>query len=130
MLSVNLRSNGALRRFELVVDFAELDILPPFVLKTLGSISSPHFSEFSLRLLRGLSLKEDAGCRETLWGAGWEAVDEDLYARTAQSGGFRFAIKIVTGESTEAAVEAIFPRMKSKGSLFIAQKQPRKWWLK
>jgi len=126
MLSVNLRSNRALRRFELVVDFPELDILPPFVLKTLASISSPHFSEFSLRLVRGYSRDED-GCRETLWGAGWDAVDEDMYARTARSGGFLFTVQIVTGETTEAAIEALFPRMKSNGLLLITQKPPRRW---
>jgi len=123
MLTVNLRSNRVLRWFELAVDFAELDILPPFVLKTLASISSPHFSEFSLQLLWGYSLDKD--CRETLWGAGWEVVDKDLYVWTAQSGGFRFTIQLVTGESTEAAVKALFPRMKSKGLQLITQQQPR-----
>ena len=124
ILSVNLRCNRVLRRFELAVDFAELEILPPFVLKTLASISSPHFSEFSLRLVWGGNFG-GTGHRKTLWGAGWEVVDENLYARTAQRGGFRFAIQIVTGESTEATIEALFPRMKSKGSLLITQQQPR-----
>lgn len=125
MISVGLGSNRVFRRFELAVNFAELDILPTFVLKTLASISSPHFSEISLRLLWGYRYG-DPDCRTTLWGAGWEGVDKALCSRTAQSGGFRFTIQLVTGESTEAAVEAVFPRMKATGSLFITRKEPQR----
>jgi len=128
MLSVNLGCHGVLRRFELAVDFVELDILPPFVRETLASVSSPHFSEFSLRLCPrlGFSLWRGASDRRTFWGAGWEVVDEDLYVRATRRDGFRFAIQIVPGESKKAAVEALFPRMKSLGSLLITKPQP--WW--
>jgi len=123
MLSVHLGRNGVLRRFELDVDFAELDVLPPFLHEALTSISSPHFSEFSLRLFKGmlpeLTREEGAGDRKTSWGTGWEMVDEDLYAHAARKDDFRFVVNIVVGESTEADVEALFPRMKSKGSLLV-----------
>ena len=136
MLSVDLGSNGILRRFEFDVDFVELDILPPFLHKALVSISSPHFSEFSLRLFPGLhdfdSDEGTGGWRtqdsrrevETL-GAGWEAVDEDLYVLAAGRDDFRFTIEFVTGQLTVATVEECFPRMKSRGSLVITQQQPR-----
>jgi len=130
MLSVNLGSNKALRRFEFDVDFAELDILPPFLHKTLASIPSPHFSEFSLRLFQGILQRyvrgEAADNRKILWGAGWEMVDEVLYGHAARREDFRFVVNIVAGESTEADVEALFPRMKSRGSLLInTRQQPR-----
>ena len=113
-------SNEILRRFELVVDFEEFDAVPRFLHETLTSISSPHFSEFSLQLLRGFHYRRGSGGRNTLlWGAGWEIVDEDLYACAARNDSFRFVIVIPTGESTEVAVEALFPQMKSKGSLVI-----------
>ena len=126
MLDVNLGSNGILGRFELTVDFEELDILPPFLHKTLTSISSTRFSEFSLRLCQGALGSRNRGTigRKTSWGTGWEVVDEDLYAHTAGRDDFRFMVQIVTDESTEADVEALFPRMKSKGSLLITCKQP------
>jgi len=124
MLNVNLGRNGKLRRLELDVDFAELDILPPFLHKTLASIWSPHFSEFSLRLSQGilnLNPNRRARGRKTLWGTGWDVVDEDLYACAVQRDDFRFVVQIMTGESIEAAVEALFPRMKYNGSLFITR---------
>ena len=46
-------------------------------------------------------------------------IDEDLYAHAARRDDFRFVVNIVAGESTEAAVEALFPRMKLKGSLMV-----------
>ena len=130
MLRVNLRTNRILRRFGFDVDFAELDILPPFLHKTLTSISSPHFSEFSLRLLGGLvKFNLDRSRRHKYrirtWGAGWDVIDEDLYAHAAGRDDFRFTIEFVAGRSTEAAIEARFPRMKSNGSLVIIQRQPR-----
>jgi len=125
MLNVDLGRNGKFRRFELEVDFAELDILPPFLHKTLTSIWSPYFSEFSLRLSRGALDGGGPSNRKTLWGAGWDVIDEDLYGYAVQSDGFRFVVQIVPGESTEAAVEALFPRMKANGSLFVTWQQPR-----
>jgi len=119
------------------VDFAKLDILPPFLHKTLTSISSPHFSEFSLRLSQGFFEFDPngnpdrwkGGCDNRwevrTWCAGWDVIDEDLYAHAAGRDDFRFTIEFVTGQSTEAAIEARFPRMKSNGSLVIIQRQPR-----
>jgi len=127
MLSVNLGCNGTLRRFGLAVDFAELDVLPPFVYKTLASVSSPQFSEFSLRLSEGYNHDQGPGDRRTVWGTGWEMVDEELYTRASRRDGFRFVIQIVPGESTEAAVETLFPRMKSNGSLLITRQQLHRW---
>jgi len=130
MLTLNLEPNEILRRFELEVNFVELDILPPFIHEVLTSISSPYFSEFSLRLCcERAKFKSVWGVsgRKTLWGTGWEVVDEDLYAHAARRDDFRFAVQIVTGESTAAAVEALFPRVKSKGSLLITQLKPRRW---
>ena len=128
MISVNLVCNGILRRFEFVVDFPELDILPPFLHKTLTSISSPHFSEFSLQLRQGLlefnPNGDDRGRR--IWGTGWELVDEDLYACAARTDNFQVMVEFVNGQSTEVVIEAHFPRMKSRGSLKITQEQP--WW--
>jgi len=127
MLNIGLGCNGKLRRFELDVDFVELDVLPPLLHKALTSISSPHFSYFSLRLFQGsLEPNPDAGPgdRKTLWGAGWNVVDEALYAHAVRRDDFRFMVQIVTGESTEAAVEGLFPRMKSNGSLLITRQQP------
>ena len=125
MLSVNLESNGILRRFELKVDFVELDILPPFLHKTLTSISSPYFSEFSLRLCQEFNpTRGGRTSRKTLWGTGWEVVDEVLYTHAARRDDFLFEVRIITGESTVAAVEAIFPRMKSEGSLLITELEP------
>ena len=109
------------------MDLEELDVLPPFLHKTLTSISSPHFSEFSLRLFEGFDRKGGFGRRKTSWGAGWGVVDEDLCALAARRDGFRFMIEIVPWESTMAAVEVLFPRMKSKDSLFVTW-QPHKRW--
>ena len=106
------------------MDFVELDILPPFLHKALTSISSPHFSNFSLRLFQGpLELNPDSslGDRKTLWGTGWDMVDQDLHAHAVQRDDFRFVVQIVTGESTEAAVQALFPLMKANGSLLITR---------
>ena len=136
MLDVNLGSNGILRRFEFDVGFAELDILPPFLHKTLASISSPHFSGFSLRLFQRFYEFDPNGDPKRwsshgnrwevrTWGAAWDVVDEDLYALAAGRNDFRFTIEFVKGQSTVAAVEARFPRMKSKGSLVIRQQKPR-----
>ena len=130
MLNVDLGRNGKLRQFELDVDFVELDVLPPFLHKTLTSISSLHFSKFFLRLSRNpLELDPDAGLgdRKTAWGTGWDVVDEDLYAHAVRRDDFWFVVQIVTGESTEAVVEALFPRMKSHGSLLITRQQPLEW---
>ena len=127
VISVDLESNGIFRRFELEVNFVELDILPPFLHGTLTSISSPHFSEFSLRLCQEFNPTGGPGNRKTLWGIGWEVVDEDLYELAARRDDFRCAVQIVTGESTVAAVEALFPRMKSKGSMVITQLHPQRW---
>ena len=128
MISVNLRGIETLRRFGLDVDFVELKILPPFLHGVLTSISSPHFAEFSLRLFRGTFDEylrdQGAGDRKTLWGNGWEMVDEDLYAHAARRDDFRVVVNVVAGESTKAAVEALFPRMKSKGSLSVAMWDP------
>jgi len=60
-----------------------------------------------------------SGPRTFSWGTGWEIVVEDLYTYAAQRGNFRFVIEIPSGGSTEAAVEANFPRMKLKGWLLI-----------
>ena len=123
--SVDLGYNGILGWFAFAVDFAELGILPPFLHRTLTSITSPHFSEFSLLLFQrsyGYNYKEGDSRRGISWGTGWEVVDEDLYAHAARRDDFQVVIQIVTGKSTVAAVEALFPRMKSKGSLVITQK--------
>jgi len=112
------------------VDFAELDILPPFLHKTLTSISSPHFSEFSLLLRRGwhdIGPNGGANNRRRVWGTGWEVVDEVLYAHAAGRDDFRFTVKVEVGLPKVAAVWAHFPRMRSKGSLVIAQWQSREW---
>ena len=105
------------------MDFAELEILIPFLHEALMSISSPHFSEFSLRLFEGILERcirgEGAGDRKTSWGTGWEMIGEDLYAYAARRDDFRFVVNVMAGESTEAAVEALFPRMKSKSSLLV-----------
>jgi len=126
MLNVDLGSNEIFRRLELSVDFVELDILPPFLHRTLTSISSPYFSEFSLRLCQGALQFAHGGAssRRTSWGEGWEVIDEDLYAHAAGGDDLRLVVQIVAGESTEAAVEELFPRMKSKGSLVVAWEQP------
>ena len=120
-------SSEILRRFELVVDFEELATVPRFLHEVLTSISPPHFSEFFLRLLRGFD--HGSGLSTLLWGTGWETVDEDLRAYAARKGNFRFIIEIPTGESTEAAVEAIFPQVKSKGSLVIKWLRQEPWHL-
>ena len=127
-MSLDLGHNRILRRFELTVDFAELDILPPFLHKALTSVSSPHFFEFSLVLDQGWhDLKPNGGGNHRrVWGNGWEVVDEDLYAHSARRDDFRFTVKIVRGLSTVAAVEERFPRMKSKGSLLITL-ESSKW---
>ena len=131
MLSFDLGNHGALRRFVLDVDFVELDILPTFLHKVLTSISSPHFSDFSLRLFQGYlqvfarATGQGVSDRRTLWGLGWEMVDEALYAHAVRRDDFRFVINIVAGESTEAAVEALFPRMKSNGSLVVNTREGR-----
>ena len=46
---------------------------------------------------------------------------EDLYARAAGMDGFLFEVEIVKGQSTVAAVEEHFPRMKSRGLLSVTQ---------
>ena len=135
MLNVDLGSNKILKRFEFDVDFAELDILPPFLHKTLTSISSPHFSRFSLRLFQGFHEFDPNGDGDwssrdnkwevRTWDAAWDIVDEDLYALAAGRNDFRFMVEFVKGQSTVAAVEARFPQMKSKGSLVIRQQKPR-----
>ena len=127
-LSVNLGCNGILRQFEFAVDFAELDILPPFLHEALTSISSPHFSVFSLLLHQGLlEFKPHGGAKgRRVWGTRWEAIDEELCARAAGRHDFRLEVEIVKGQSTVAAVEEHFPRMKSKGLLLVRQQQP-KW---
>jgi len=111
------------------VDSIELDILPSFLHKTLTSISSPHFSEFSLLLSQGwLDFELNGGANvPKVWGPGWEVVDEDLYVHAVRRDNFRFKVEIVIGQSTVAAVEAHFPRMKSKGSLVITQRQSPKY---
>jgi len=109
------------------VDLNELDVLPAFIHKTLTSISSDDFSEFGLRLFRGFDNSGFYGYRNILWGTGWDVVDEDLCALAAKRDDFRFVIEIVRGESTVAAVEALFPRMKSKGSLFVMWQQGKRW---
>jgi len=126
-LSVNLGSNEILRRFEFVVDFVELDMLPPFLHEALTSISSPHFSEFSLRLDEGSfkSNLDGAANGRRVWGTGWEAIDEDLCAHAAGRDDFRFEVEIVKGQSTVAAVKKHFPKMNSKGLLSITRQQPR-----
>ena len=109
------------------MDFPELEILPPFLRKTLTSISSPHFSEFSLRLCQGWQdfKPRGGGNRRRVWGTGWEVVDEDLYVHATRRDDFRFTVEILIGLSTVAAVEERFPRMESKGSLFITQQSPK-----
>ena len=109
------------------MDFAELDIVVPFLHKTLTSISSAHFLEFSLLLCQGWrDLMPKGGNRRRVWGTGWEMVDEVLYVHAAQRKNFQVTVKTMTGLSTVAAVKEKFPRMKSKGSLFIVQQSP-KW---
>ena len=126
-LSVDLGCNEILRRFEFAVNFAELDILPPFLHEALTSISSPRFSEFSLLLRQGLLEFEPNGGPNgrRVWGTGWEVIDEDLCALAAGRDGFRLEVEIVKGQSTVAAVEEHFSRMKSKGLLSVTQKLPR-----
>ena len=129
MVSVSLGYNGILRRLEIAVDFAELDILPPFIHKALASISSPHFSEFFLRLTQGkFGFGHNGGNpgRGISWGTGWEVVDKELCAFAAGRDDFRFGVQILTGKSTEAEVEALFPRIKSKRALVVTQQKP--WW--
>jgi len=109
------------------MDLGELDVFPPFIHRALTSISSPHFSEFALRLFQGFDNNGNFGGRRTSWGTGWGVVDEDLYAHAARRDGFRFVIEIVPWESTMATVEALFPRMKAMGSLFVTW-QPHKHW--
>ena len=117
------------------MNFTELDILPPFLHKTLASVSSPDFSEFSLRLFPGSDRSDSYGAsggwgtrndrwKAKTWGDGWEVVDEDLYAHAVGRDDFRFTIGFEAGQSagSETAVEAHFPRMKSKGSLVIVQR--------
>ena len=58
-------------------------------------------------------------------------VDEALYAHAARRGNFRFVVEISSWGPTKAAVEALFPRMKSKGWLLIEliewNKERREW---
>ena len=104
------------------MNFIRLDLLPPFLHKTLTSILSPHFSEFSLLFRQGWRELGPGGAnRRRVLGAGWEVIDNDLYAHAAKRDDFRFTVKIAAGLLTVAAVEEHFPRMKSKGSLFITQ---------
>ena len=113
---------------KLELNFAELNILPPFLHKTLASISSPHFLEFSLQLCQGFSPTRCTCGQKMLWGTGWDVVDEDLYEYAVQRDNFWFPVQIVAGESTEAAVEGLFPWMKSKGSLSITKLRSGQWW--
>jgi len=126
ILSLDLGCNRILRRFELAVDFIELGVLPLFLHKALTSISSAHFSEFSLLLSQGL-LDSDLNIRDgnvsKVWGSGWEVVDKDLYAHAVRRDDFRFTVEIVVGQTTVAAVGAHFPRMKLKGSLVVTQRR-------
>ena len=125
---VILGSIEILRRFELIAYFDEIDTLPQFLHKTLTSISSHHFREFSLRLRPGLDSDLNPGPKTVPWGAGWEVVDEDLSAHAARRGNFRFVVEIPFGESAKATVEALFPQMKSKGWLLIEwQKEYWEW---
>jgi len=125
---VALGSIKILKRLELVSHFEDVETLPQFLHNTLTSVSSPHFWEFSLHLLRGSGNDGDPGPRTFSWGAGWEIVDEDLYTYAARRGNFRFVIEIPPGASTEAAIAALFPRMKSKGWLVIKwQWHPDSW---
>ena len=123
MLNIDLRCNGILRRFGLSVDFVELDILPPFLHKALTSISSPHFSEFSLQLCQRSREFERYG--GAAWGIGWEMVDEALCARAAGRDDFRFVVEIEARRPTAAGVERHFPRMTSEGLLFVTRKRSR-----
>ena len=105
-----------------------LSPIPHSLHKILTSISSPHFSEFSLRFLYLFGSADD---RLFVLGTGWDVVDEELYACAARRSDFRFVIEIPAGEAIEAAqVEALFPRMKSKGSLLITwgQQRPLDQW--
>jgi len=121
---VSLRSNKILRRFELVVCLTGLGDVPHLLHEALTSISSPHFSEFSLRLLHLFESNRNSGDQgPLLLETGWEVVDEDLYACAARRSDFRFVVEIPSEGLTEAAVEALFPRMKSKGSLLIKWRQ-------
>jgi len=111
------------------VDLVELDILPLFLHNALTSISSAHFSEFSLLLSQGQVDSEFNFRKDNIpkvWGSGWEVVDEDLYAHAVRRDDFRFAVEIVIGQTTVAAVGAHFPRMKLKGSLVVTQRKSPK----
>ena len=110
MLCVDLRCNEILRRFEFAVDFVELDIFPPFLHKTLTSISSLHFSEFCLEFWwepNEPKLYGRTGCSR-VWGTGLGMVDGALYAHADGRDGFRFVVEIAGRQPTVVRLKRIF----------------------
>ena len=121
--TADLSQNLALTRFEIRVDPDDLTLVAPILHETLLTISSPTFSEFTLKLeglptdhrfLYELSIN-------AVWGDDWWVIDRDLNDMVRKTGReIKFVVQVginggVWGFELEEFVGDMFPLMNARG---------------
>ena len=127
--ATDLSQNFALTRFELRVDPDDLMLVPPLLHETLSTISSPVFSEFTLKLED--YLVEDHFfyllSREALWGDEWGIVDRDLNDMVQVAGkDIRFVVQVgahggVWLRELRGFMGVMFPLMSARGLVGVVK---------
>lgn len=121
--NADLGRNFALTRFELRVDPEYLTLIPPLVHKTLETISSPAFSEFTLKL-EGYPVENRFFHLLTsgvVWGNGWGTIDRILNDMVRTVGrDIRFVVRVganggVWSPELGRFVGDMFPLMNARG---------------
>ena len=129
---MDLSRNSVLTRFELRVDPDDLSLVPSLLHETLPTISSPAFSEFTLKL-EGCP----AGARffhllssKVVWGDGWGTIDRDLDDMVHAIGReVRLVIRVGAGGGVwspelRGFVGGMFPLMNARGLVRVVVVEP------
>lgn len=113
----------ALKRFELRADPDDLPFIPYRLRQTLSTITSPVFSEFTLKL-EGLIILHRTFrllANRTVWEGGWDFIDSALNDMVDEIGGdIRLVVQVaanggVWSPELEGIMGEVFPLMGERG---------------
>ena len=121
--TADLGKNSVLTRLEMRVDPDDLAFVPPLLHETLSTISSPVFSEFTLKLQ---SLPKDHRFFYPLnisgaWGDNWWMIDRDLDDMVKATGrNIKFVVHVAANSGIwsvglQRFVGYMFPSMNARG---------------
>ena len=128
----DLSGNSVLARFKLRVDLEDLTRIPSLLHKTLSTISSPAFSEFTLKLESSPTESRffHLLSSKAVWGVGWGVIDRDLNKIARAIGrDIRLVVRVgmdggVWSPEFRQFVRGMFPLMGARGLVEVEVVKP------